>query len=408
MQDKTILIIGEAFYPEEFVINDLATYWKEKGYVVEVLTRTPSYPFGRTFEGYKNKLYQKTFFGLIPIHRVPVIEGYQKSQLIKIFNYLSFVFFASLVALFIGRRFDRIFVYQTGPLTVALPGVLIKKLYGKNLTIWTQDLWPDTVYAYGFKPNKLLDSLLDGLVGFVYNSSDQIAVSCKGFAPKINSYLKSSKTITWIPNWSIISESSTKKIHLPGSINFTFAGNIGKVQNLDKVILGFKQAVKQFPDAHLNIVGDGSCLDELKVLVHNEEIPNINFIGRKPLSEMPNYFEASDVLLISLVDAPIYEIMIPSKFQTYLQYSKPIFAVMKGEVPELIREYGLGLSADSDDIHMISNRFIDMMSLSANELKEMSLSAKSLLANFFEKDRNLSKLSSITLENAKANPNIGS
>jgi hypothetical protein len=123
---------------------------------------------------------------------------------------------------------------------------------------------------------------------------------------------------------------------------------------------------------------------------------------------MPNYFEASDVLLISLVDAPIYEIMIPSKFQTYLQYSKPIFAVMKGEVPELIREYGLGLSADSDDIHMISNRFIDMMSLSANELKEMSLSAKSLLANFFEKDRNLSKLSSITLENAKANPNIGS
>src|SRR5690606_30672634 len=146
---------------------------------------------GKVFPGYKNKLYQKTYYQNIPIHRIPVIEGYQKSKVIKILNYLSFVFFASIVALIIGRKFDRVFVYQTGPLTVALPGVLINKLYGSNLTIWTQDLWPDTVYAYGFKSHRLLDFMLDKLVKLVYNSSDQIVVSCKGFTPKINSYLKS-------------------------------------------------------------------------------------------------------------------------------------------------------------------------------------------------------------------------
>lgn len=398
MQDKSVLIIGEAFFPEEFVINDLARYWKKSGYSVEVLTRSPSYPVGQVYSGYKNKLYQKTYYQNIPIHRIPVIQGYQNSKVIKILNYISFVFFASIVALFIGRKFDRIFVYQTGPLTVALPGVLIKKLYGKNLTIWTQDLWPDTVYAYGFKPNRLLDFMLNNLVKLVYNSSDKIAVSCKGFVPKINSFLKLEKYIFWVPNWSIINEPATKKIKLPGRINFTFAGNVGKVQNLNNVLLGFKKAVKEYPEAFLNIIGNGSNLKELINLVENEKIHNVNFTGRKPLIEMPNYFEASDVLIISLVDAPIYEIMIPSKFQTYLQYKKPIFAVMKGEVPELIREYGLGMSADSNDIDMIGTRFKEMMSLSNTDLEAMSISAQKLLAHSFDRSKNLKKLSKITFD----------
>jgi hypothetical protein len=210
--------------------------------------------------------------------------------------------------------------------------------------------------------------------------------------------LKTEKIISWIPNWSIITKSATNELTLPGRINFTFAGNIGKVQNLNHVLLGFKMAVKDFPEAYLNILGDGSSLEELKDLVKEEEIPNVNFIGRKPLSEMPDYFEASDVLLISLIDAPIYEIMIPSKFQTYLQYKKPIFAVMKGEVPNLLREFHLGLSADSNDIDMIGARFKEMMSLTKMELDQMSISAQTLLNQFFDKEKNLSKLSKITLD----------
>jgi glycosyltransferase involved in cell wall biosynthesis len=398
MQDKSVLIIGEAFFPEEFIINDLAKYWKNNGYSVEILTRTPSYPFGKTFSGYKNKLYQKTYLQDIPIHRVPVIPGYQKNKVIKILNYLSFVFFGSIVALFLGNKFDRIFVYQTGPLTVALPGILIKKIYKINLTIWTQDLWPDTVYAYGFKRNRFLDLVLNNLVKFVYNSSDKIVVSCKGFVPKINSYLKSEKIISWIPNWPIISEPGLRKLNLPGKINFTFAGNIGKVQNLDQVLLGFNIAVEEFPEAYLNIIGDGSSLQELKDLVRKKGIPNVNFTGRKPLKEMPDYFEASDVLLISLVDAPIYEIMIPSKFQTYLQYKKPIFAIMKGEVPNLIQEYHLGLSADSKNIEMIGSQFKKFMLLTNIELNAISLSAQILLSQLFDREKNLRKLSQITFD----------
>lgn len=150
MKKKKALVIGEAFYPEDFLINDLVQEWEKRQYEFEVLTRTPSYPFGKIYKGYKNKIYQTTYFNTIKIHRFPVIQGYEKSLLIKILNYFSFVFWSFWVILFIGHRFDRVFIYQTGPLTLATAGIVLKKVYKAKVTIWTQDLWPETVYAYGF------------------------------------------------------------------------------------------------------------------------------------------------------------------------------------------------------------------------------------------------------------------
>ncbi len=399
MKNKRILIIGEAFFPEDFIINDLAKAWKEKGMEVEVLTRTPSYPFGKTFQGYKNRIYQKTFFKDIPIHRVPIIPGYQNSKIIKILNYCTFVFFASIVGVLIGRRFDKVFVYQTGPLTVALPGTLIKILFGKELTIWTQDLWPETVYAYGFKKNPILDRFLFVLVSFVYNRSQNIVVSCQGFSGRISSYLTSQKEIFWIPNWSIINDTGQKKKTLPGKFNFTFAGNVGKVQNLENVILAFKNMPEKFPDAWLNIVGDGSVLKDLKALVLSEGIQNVHFTGRRPLSEMSDFFRASDVLLISLIDTPIYEIMIPSKFQTYLNYERPIFAVMKGEVPNMISKYKIGISSHPSDIGEIEKGFLDFLKMENNERLQMGSLSKNLLNHSFNKEKNIESITRVLLGN---------
>lgn len=395
MKKSKILIIGEAFFPEDFIINDLAQEWSKKGVHVEVLTRTPSYPFGIPYEGYKNKIYQKTFFERILIHRIPILKGYQKNKYIKVFNYFTFILFSSIVALRIGNRFDEVFVYQTGPLTVALPGILIKKIYNKRLTIWTQDLWPDTVYAYGFKKNFILKNFLDRLVSFVYNNANTILVSCKGFESTIVSYLKVKKKIRWVPNWPIITDLGITKEKLPGEINFTFAGNIGKVQNLDKVILGFKNVSNVYPGAWLNLIGDGSTLQGLKELVDSKGIKNVNFTGRKPLNQMPDYFRASDVLLLSLVNTPIYEIMIPSKFQTYLLFEKPIYAIMKGEVPSLVKSNHIGISADPDDLYMIEQGFIKFIQMSKEGRRELGTSSKKLLESSFDREKNIELITNV-------------
>jgi len=394
---KKALIICEVFFPEDFIINDLASEWYKKGYDLEVLTKTPSYPYGKTYKGYKNRLYQKTEYNGIKIHRFPVISGYNKSLILKILNYFNYLFFSTIIILFIGKRYDRIFIYQTGPLTQAFAGVIAKKIYGCKLTIWSQDLWPDSVYAFGFKKSKLLVFFLNWIVRLIYKNCDKVLVSCEGFLSKLETYIPNKK-IHYIPNWPLINKKSIKQIKLPGKFNFTFTGNIGKMQNLENVILGFNLFSKNNPNVYLNIIGDGSHLESLKKVVKDNLIENVNFTGRKPLEDMPCYFESSDVLILSLIDKPIYEITIPSKFQTYLTASKPIYAIMKGEVKDIVEKYEIGLTASPSNINEISDGFYKLFQMKNDCISKISKKSNELLINKFNRDNLIVQIDNIFWE----------
>ena len=53
----------------------------------------------------------------------------------------------SIVAIFLGRKYDYVFGYNLGALTDMVPAILIRKLYRKPVLFWVQDLWPDSVYT---------------------------------------------------------------------------------------------------------------------------------------------------------------------------------------------------------------------------------------------------------------------
>ena len=229
---------------------------------------------------------------------------------------------------------------------------------------------------------------------WIYKNSDDILVSCEGFINRIHRYVPDKK-IDFVPNWSLMEYKPTQEIRLPGKFNFTFAGNVGKVQNLDNIALGFGLFVKKYPEAWLNVVGDGSFLNELKALVEEKKIPNVNFTGRKPLSEMSDYYKASDVLIISLKDVPLYEIMIPSKFQAYLSTQKPVFSIFNGEVSQMVDKYQIGMTAHPSDIEDIAKGFEKFMILSNEEIEIYSHNSISLLGKIFNRNNIIKHINSI-------------
>lgn len=384
-----ILIITERFYPEEFGINTIAREWHRKGYEVAVLAQAPSYPFDKIYEGYKNKIFSIEDWQGIKIYRVFSLMGYRKGALLKVLNYLCFALFTSIVSLFIGYKFQNVFVYHIGPLTQAIPAFLIKALFGKIYYIWTLDIWPESVYAYGFKENMISKSILDLFVKFIYRHCETVFVSCKGFAPKILRYVSNLK-IVYAPQWApddLKFENVKPHESLKGSFNFTFAGNIGKMQNLEKVIKGFALVDKSYNSVKLNIVGDGSNLETLKKMVKDENILDVHFWGRKPLKEMPKWFEGSDALIISLIDAPIFSITVPAKFQAYLASGKPIFCVMNGEVSNLVLNNKIGFVSKPNDIADIKIGFEKFLNTPPDKLKEFGDNTKSLLNAEFNQDK---------------------
>jgi len=384
----SVLIITERFHPEEFGINDLAQAWQAKGYEVAVLTQAPSYPFDKVYEGYENKLFQRETWKGIKIYRVYSLMGYKKGVLLKVLNYLCFAFFASLVSLFIGKKYNSVFVYHIGPLTQAIPVVLIKKLFGKQIHIWTLDIWPDSVYAYGFKEKAISKKLLNSFVKIVYKNCETVFVSCKGFKRKIEKYVPDARMIfspQWVPD-ALNFENVTPHESLKESFNFTFAGNTGKVQNLENVIRGFALVTESHDRTRLNIVGDGSNLEALKKIVKEESIANVYFWGRRPLKEMPRWFEGSDVLIISLIDEPIFSLTVPAKFQAYLASGKPIYCVMKGEVADLVINNKIGFVAQPNNIDDIKAGFEKFLSAPEHELQAFGSNMKSLLNKEYDRD----------------------
>ena len=202
IKNKKILIVTECFYPEEFKINDISLFWKNKGYDIDVLTLVPTYPFGKVFPNFKNTIFQKNNYQDIKILRVYAITGYKDNSFKKKLKYLNFMILGSITAILIGRKYDYIFGFNMSALTNMLPAVLIKKLYKKRTTLWVQDIWPDSLYAYGFKKNIISKNILNIFVKFIYRNIDAVAISSKGFETKLAQYTKKDINFHYLPNWS--------------------------------------------------------------------------------------------------------------------------------------------------------------------------------------------------------------
>ena len=392
---KKILIVTECFYPEEFKINDVALSWKGKGYDVEVLTLAPTYPLGKVFLGYKNGFFRRDEYQGINIFRMHAVTGYRDSTVKKIFKYINFMIFGSIVAIFIGRRYDYVFGFNLGSLTDMLPAVVIRKLYKKPTMLWVQDVWPDSVYAYGFKKTKILSTLLDAFVKFMYHNITAIAISSRGFESKLEPYIKKGLKFGYAPNWaddlnmdmSPITLSKTQKVH------FTFAGNIGKVQNLENIINAFCLLSDEYQKkTQLNIIGDGSNLVSLKKLSNNN--PNIIFYGKQMREDMAKFYKASDFLIVSLIDKPIFSVTVPAKTQTYIAAKKPILAIINGDVADIVNDNSLGVCADPSNVELIKKAFEKCIDMPENEKSKFIVNNTKLLETTFNKDSIINNLTS--------------
>jgi len=398
--NRKILVITEVFAPEDFLINDLVFHWKSQGRDVAVLTRNPSYPEGKIYPGYKNKLFQNEVINGVPVSRVQFIPGYKTYGFIKIINYLWNMLLAILWVIKNGKAFDSIYIYQTGPLTFSAAGIILKKLYHKKLTIWTQDLWPDTVHAYGWATKGISKRILDLFVKWIYRNCDNITVSCPGFETLIQEYCPD-KTIQFIPQWSLTTKfnvnDKNKIVKLPGAFNFVFAGNIGKVQNLENVIIGFEKFLNNSPNKEiwLNLIGDGSNHEFLTTMVKSKNIENIKFWGRLKSSDMPNLYNNSDILIIALKNQPVFNLTIPAKFQAYLKAEKPIFGIIKGEVASLITNYNLGWIADPDNITEIAHVFEKIYTSDPEELIKKIKNTNALLELQFNREKSIQKFTNL-------------
>jgi glycosyltransferase involved in cell wall biosynthesis len=381
---RRILIVSERFYPETFLVNDLVMGFVSKGFDVTVFTQQPSYPRGRLFPGYKNRIFSKDIWNGARIIRFKTILGYRDHLIFKLFNYLWFAVYGSILAFLLPWSFDKVFIFQTGPLTMAMPAIVYAKIHKKPITIWTQDVWPDSVYAYGFRRWTFLSILLETFVRFVYRSTDHILISCKAFTASLSRFTK--KPLIYAPSWPLTKYKSNDLEYIDKIPLFVFAGNIGKVQNLENIVHGFAIAWRRNPNIGvLRLIGDGSAWNTIYQTIIQEGAP-VQMPGQKNTSEMEDEYNRAKYLVLSLASKEIFERTLPAKFAMYLAVGKPILCAAKGVCASFVHDHKLGVVADPDSPEEIAHAFECLSAFNMNEYIQVSENDKKLLKSEFDRD----------------------
>jgi glycosyltransferase involved in cell wall biosynthesis len=368
-----VLLVTQYFYPENFKSNDIAIELTKRGHEVTVLTGLPNYPEGRIHESYG--LFKRTkenYQGVNVIRSWLVPRG--KGGGIRLFlNYFSWAFFASVRAFFLSfqKKFDIILVHEPSPITQGFPAIVVKKIQKIPLHFWVLDLWPESLTSAGGINNKYVLSLFTKMVKYIYNNSDKILMSSKGFKESILAKGNYLEKLIYFPNWaedSILKGNVDYPVpSLPEGFKIIFAGNIGAAQDVDSII---KSALilKERIDIHFVFIGDGRSKGKLEDFVLKNDLnKTVHFLGRFPIDAMKTFFNQADVLLVSLKDEIIFNLTVPAKLQAYLCTKKPILGMLNGEGAAIINEAKCGLSVNAGDSVGLSKIILEIHEMSTVE-----------------------------------------
>ena len=114
------------------------------------------------------------------------------------------------------------------------------------------------------------------------------------------------------------------------------------------------------------------------------------------MKEMPSFYSATSVLVISLEDIPILNKTIPAKFQSYIAAGKPLLGIINGEVKRLIEENNIGYVANPNDVIDIGKTFDKFINADVNKLNQFANNGIKLSQNEFSRKVSINKLSNIT------------
>ncbi|OIQ18369.1 MAG: hypothetical protein BM556_08905 [Bacteriovorax sp. MedPE-SWde] len=388
----SICLISQWCYPEpDLKCLPLAQSLLEKGHNVKIITGYPNYPGGKVHKNYKIGIFFKEIIGGVPIYRVPLYPSHDSSKIKRILNYGSFFLFSFLYGLFIVRRKELLYAYQP-PITTALSALLLKYCKGSKLVLDIQDFWPDTLSATGMINNPSIIKKIGILCDFVYKRADHIAPLSNGFKKKLIERGVDSHKITVVPNWSL-SESGPKTEPREilrekfGMKKFTvlFAGNHGKAQALSTLV----KAAEKFreKDVEFLFIGGGLQKESLINLSKELDLNNVRFLDWVSSTEVQDYFEAADCLIVHLNKDPLFDITIPSKIQAYLLAGRPLLAGIRGDAKDMIEESGAGYCFEPEDSIDLALKLNRLLEHSNDELTKMGNNGQ----NYYV--QNLSRLS---------------
>jgi colanic acid biosynthesis glycosyl transferase WcaI len=383
-----ILILTQWFDPEPTLKGlAFARALVQRGHQVEVLTGFPNYPGGKVYHGYKIEAFKREVIHGITVNRVPLFPSHDASSIRRVLNYASFAFSATVFGLFFVSKPDVIYVYQP-PATVGLPALVLRKRFGVPVVYDIQDLWPDTLTATGVITNTWVLRCIAVWCRYVYSRVDSLVVLSPGFKTVLSAHGVPESKMEVIYNWSPEPDRGSTETTpdaaclqaMAGRFNVLFAGTMGRAQGLTAVLAAARLVEDSSEEVQFVFIGAGIEREGLELTANQMGLKNTVFLPRQPSTTMGAILDAAQVLLIHLVDDPLFEVTIPSKTQSSLAAGRPILIGVKGSAADLVQRAGAGIVCDPMCPQSIAKGVLDLVSRPESEREAMGQGGKDFYA----------------------------
>lgn len=373
-----ILILSINYWPEVTGIGAFTTYRAEHlaavGHDVEVCTTFPYYPAWKVPADYAGKLAMTERRNGVRIYRGLAYIPNPVTPFKRILHEASFVFSAMARALFFKR--PDVLLVVSPPLGLALPAILLSRLWRIPYVFDVEDLQPDAAAELGMLPRPAL-KILYRLERAAYRHARLVTTLTSAMKERIVSKGVAAEKVELVEPRMDESLAATapgeafafcRRYGLEDKFLVTYSGNIGVKQRLDVVIEA--AALNRDDDSMLFlIVGDGADRGRIQRRAVELELRNVRFLPLMDHADFRGLLAASGVCLVTQQKSAS-EIAFPSKIVTYLAAGCPVVASVdpENEVARITQESGAGQVAMAEDPAALLSA---VLALRSADLREM-------------------------------------
>ncbi len=390
---KQIWVISEIYYPEEIGTGYYLTGLAEglgRSFKINVLCGYPTYAARET------ALPSQEVRNGVRIERCQGTTFNKDVLLLRLVNLVTISISIFLKALFRVQRGDIVLVVTNPPLLPFVVG-MVCRLRSAQCILRLDDVYPEILIATGMASRSNLGvRALDYMTKRLYRSVDRITVVGRDMARLARRKLGNiPKPISVIPNWADIDlvVPMTKKdnqllqyLKLENKFVVQCAGNMGRAQGIENMFAAIK-LLRAEQNIHFLFIGDGAKKKWMQDEVRNEHLDNVTLLAQRPRSDQPNFLNASDVAMISLLPG-MTGAGVPSRMYNSMAAGKPIIAITEpeSELALVVNEEQIGWVIPPDQPAKLAEVLLNVQ-MQLDRLLQMGIRARAVAEEKYAPDK---------------------